>query len=124
MTNARQKGKRIERWFANKMENIFPNIRRNAGTQAQSGGVDLEQTPGYNFECKGGKKYTLESVQDAINQVKKEGKDGYFDIVLVKPNSGRWHKKDPYAIIQFKHLKQLIAKIKDLEEMVGNEQGC
>lgn len=94
MANSRQKGKRIERFFAKLLKEIFPNIRRNAGIQAQSGGVDLEETPGFNFEVKGGKYAKSKKVRDWIDQVQSEGKPQYWDVLLIKPD-----REDPYALI-------------------------
>lgn len=107
MTNKRRKGKRIERWFANQLKNIFPNIRRNAGTQSQSGGVDLEKTGCINFECKGGKRYCYAGIRKMLDQVKEEGKPENFDVVLVKP-----HYEEPYALIPFDDFKQILEIMK------------
>lgn len=109
MANQRRKGKRIERWFVNNgLKDIFPDIRRNAGTQAQSGGVDLENTPGFNFEVKGGKSYTWKGVRDVIDQVKEEGKKSNIDVALVKP-----HREESYALIPFEDFKELLARLKE-----------
>ena len=83
--NSRQKGKRIERFFANKLKHIFPDIRRNAGIQAQSGGVDLEKTGCFNFEVKGGKYARSKKIRDWLDQVKGEGEKENLDCILVKP---------------------------------------
>ena len=105
--NNRQAGKRHERWFATKLRDIFPDIRRNAGTQSQSGGVDLENTPGFNIEVKGGRSYCYKGVRQMIDQVKGEGKEENWDIVLVKP-----HREEPYAIIPFNDLLEILKCMK------------
>lgn len=92
--NSRQKGKRIERFFATLLRPFFPDIRRNAGTQSQSGGVDLENCDPFNFEIKGGKNYDIVAIQKIIDQVKQEGKGENINVALVKPD-----RKDWYAII-------------------------
>lgn len=109
MTNNRRAGKRWERWFINHgLKEHFPNIRRNAGTQSQSGGVDLENTPGFNFEVKGGKKYKYKGIRKIIDQVKEEGDEEDIDVALVKPS-----REEPYALIPFDDFKKLLAEIKD-----------
>lgn len=107
MPNNRRKGKRIERWFANKLKDIFPDVRRNAGTQSQSGGVDLENTGNFNIEVKGGKSYCYRGVRDMLLQVKKEGKEENLDVVLVKP-----HREEAYALIPFEDFKEILNQLK------------
>jgi hypothetical protein len=101
--NSRQKGKRIERYFANLLKDLFPDIRRNAGTQAQSGGVDLENTPGFNFEVKGGKQTNIKKVLGWLEQVKGEGNPEYKDVILVKPD-----RLEPYVVMPFTVFIELI----------------
>lgn len=96
MTNNRQAGKRWERWFATRLKPIFPEIRRNAGTQSQSGGVDLENTPGFNFEVKGGKKYKSKMIRGIIEQIENEGNKKFLNAVLVKPLL-----EDAYVVVPF-----------------------
>ena len=96
MTNNRRKGKRIERWFANELKAVFEAVRRNAGTQSQSGGVDLENTGCFNMEIKGGKSYCYKGIRDMLDQIREEGNPENFDCVLVKP-----HYEEPYALMPF-----------------------
>lgn len=107
MINSRQKGKRIERYFANTLKDIFPNIRRNAGIQAQSGGVDLEETGCFDFEVKGGKAYNIVKIRNMIDQVQEEGSDHNYKVVLVKPE-----REDPYAIIPYTDFLDLLNTLK------------
>ena len=107
MTNNRQKGKRIERWFATELRRIFPKIRRNAGIQAQSGGVDLEETGVFDFEVKGGKAYNNKMIRKFIDQVQSEGKGTNYKVVLVKPD-----REEPYAIIPFEDFFEILYAMK------------
>ena len=101
MTNSRQKGKRGERYFANKLKDIFPDIRRNAGTQSQSGGVDLENTGCFNIECKIGKlPLTNEKFLDQANS---EGDQENYSVVLCKRD-----RCDPYVMMRFDDFKQIL----------------
>lgn len=99
----REKGKRIERWFVNELKGIFPAIRRNAGTQSQSGGVDLENTRPFNFEIKGGAYCKIAKIRKFLNQVEEEGEKDCWDAVLVKPD-----REEPYVIMPFKDFKSLL----------------
>jgi len=92
--NSRQKGKRIERWFANLLKPYYPNIRRNAGTQSQSGGVDLENTGRFDIEIKGGKQCNSKKIRSWINQAKSEGKKGNNKLLMIKPE-----REEAYVII-------------------------
>jgi len=114
MTNSRDKGKRNERWFVNNgLQNYFPGIRRNAGTQAQSGGVDLENTPGFNFEVKSGPKFNYKNTREAIEQVQGEGVDEDVDVVLVRPQEETGNKQylQAFAMIPFADFMQLLDKL-------------
>jgi Holliday junction resolvase len=100
----RQKGKRGERYFANLLKEFFPEVRRNAGEQAQQGGVDLLGTEPFDFEIKFGKAYKSKLNRDLLDQIESEGKEGNFHIVLVKPD----HEK-PYVLMPFVHFQVLLA---------------
>lgn len=105
MVNKKQAGKRWERWFATRLKNIFPDIRRNAGIQSQSGGVDLENTNPFNFEVKGGKRYKYRGIRKMIDQVENEGNPNYCNVVLVKPSL-----ENAYAIIPFDDFKRILKR--------------
>ena len=105
MTNNRQKGKRVERWWATELREFWPNIRRNAGIQAQSGGRDLEETPGWSWEVKGGLMYKSKMIRDVIDQAKAETKDGDFTIAGMKPDH-----EEPYIIMPLEDFKRLMRK--------------
>ena len=105
MSNNRQAGKRWERWFATRLRPIFPDIRRNAGTQSQSGGVDLENTGEFSFEVKGGEKYKVKTIRKMIDQVEREGNLRSFKVVLVKPA-----KEKAYVIIPFADFFKMLLK--------------
>lgn len=110
----RRKGKEIERWFINNgLKEIFPEIRRNAGTQSQSGGVDLENTPGFNFEVKGGMQYYSKMIKDVLEQVDEEGDPKNWDVALIRPQnrSGRRTYEPAYALIPFEHFLEMIQEI-------------
>lgn len=91
-----KKGARGERWFANKLKEIFPNIKRTGFLQADTGGVDLINSGCFDFECKIGKSYCYKGIRDMLDQIADEGSDENFDVVLVKP-----HYEEPYALIPF-----------------------
>lgn len=101
--NSRQKGKRIERAWATDLREFFPGIRRNAGTQAQSGGRDLENTGDWSWEIKGGKGYKSKMVRDFLNQAKEEAKGKPYPIVGVSPD-----REDPYIIMGFEDFKKIM----------------
>ena len=107
MSLTRQKGKRVEREFAEKLRSIFPNVRRNAGTQSQSGGVDLEETPPFDFEVKGGKKYLSKMNRDMLDQVEGEGEEDHYKVVLVKPE-----REKAYAMIPFDDFLETLGMMK------------
>lgn len=92
MTN-RAKGKRGERAFVTLLRPIFPDIRRNAGEQAQAGGRDLENTPGFAFEVKMGKAYKSKMIRNVIDQAMSEAGNDWA-VALVAPD-----REDKYAII-------------------------
>lgn len=107
MTNNRDKGKRGERYFAAKLKNIFPDIKRNQAEQADEGGVDLVNTGCFDFEVKHGKMYKSMMIRRAINQVQKEGKELNWKCVLVKP-----HMEKSYAVIPFKDFVEILKAMK------------
>lgn len=112
MTDSREKGKRNERWFKNRLTEYFPDIRRNAATQSQSGGVDLENTPGFNFEVKSGPKFNYKKIRETIEQVQEEGKDEDIDVALIRPQEKDGQKRylQEYAAIPFEDFKRLLDK--------------
>lgn len=108
MPNNRRKGKVFERWFVNNgLKNIFPEVRRNAGTQSQSGGIDLENTGIFNFEIKAGKSYKSKLIRGFIDQVQCEGKKENWCTVLVKPDH-----EEPYAIIPYEDFLEMLQVMK------------
>ncbi len=107
MTNNREKGKRGERWAANAIKHIFPKVRRNAGEQAQSGGVDLENTDPFNIEVKIGKAYKSKMIRSLIDQVEAEGKDSCMDVVLVKPD-----REKAYVLMPFEDWLEVLGMMK------------
>lgn len=100
----RDKGKTIERWFATELRSLFPNVQRNAGTQAREGGSDLINTPFFSFEVKGGHAYKSKMVRDCIDQVKQEARPATLRCVLFKPD-----REDPYVAIPFDDFKKLVS---------------
>jgi hypothetical protein len=107
MVNARNKGARGERYFATRLRPIFPSIRRNAGVQAQSGGVDLEETDPFNIECKVGKAYNIKKVTQMLRQVRQEGKKANWGVVCVKPD-----REPAYVLMYFEDFYELIENMK------------
>jgi len=107
MTNNRQRGKAWERYFVHRLKDIFPDIRRNAGTQSQSGGVDLENTKPFNFEVKGGKQGKIKKTREWLDQVKSEGLSCSWDAVLVKPNH-----EESFVLIPFEDFKEILWTLK------------
>lgn len=101
MINSRQKGKRIEREFAKLLRDLFPDIRRNAGVQSQSGGVDLENTGCFNFEVKGGKLPTKN--EQMLDQANSEGSEENYSVVLARRDNCK-----PYVMMRFDDFKQLL----------------
>lgn len=107
MTNQRQAGKRWERWFANKLKLVFPDIRRNAGEQAQQGGVDLLGTGCFDFEIKGGKAYRSKMVRGLLDQVENEGTKHNYKVVMVKPL-----REEPYVLMPFTDFMEVLYAMK------------
>ncbi len=104
--NNREKGKRGERLFKNLLSKFFPEIRRNAGTQSQSGGVDLENTGNFDFEVKNGKTYTLTKIRAMLDQVEEEGKEDHYKVVLVKPD-----REEPYALMPYSTFEKILEEL-------------
>lgn len=107
MTNTRQAGKRYEREIANQLKNIFPNIRRNAGTQSQSGGVDLENTGCFNIEIKGGKQCVIKKIDKWREQLRNEGKPENYGLLFVRPS-----REKGYVILEIDDFLELLEKMK------------
>jgi hypothetical protein len=103
MSNNRKTGKRWERMFANQLRDIFPDIRRNAGTQSQSGGRDLENTGNFAFEVKGGKMYKSRMIRRIIDQTISEKGNKKYAAALIKPLF-----EDAYVILPFKDFVELL----------------
>jgi hypothetical protein len=105
---SRRKGKHWELWFINNgLKEIFENIERNPYIQEKQGGVDLENTSCFNFECKGGKSYKIVKVRRMLNQVEQEGKKENFNCVLVKPA----HEK-AFVILSFSDFLEILTLMK------------
>ena len=105
--NTRQQGKAWERFFVHRLNDIFPNIRRNAGTQSQSGGVDLENTKPFNFEVKGGKQCRIKKTRGWLEQIKSEGIATSWDAVLVKPS-----REEGFVLMPFEDFKEILWLLK------------
>ncbi len=103
MINSRQKGKRLERYFAGKLRPIFPEIQRNANGQSQEGGIDLRNTDPFNFEVKGGKYAKIKKIREWLEQVATEGKRSNYDVLLIKPE-----REEPYVVMPYDAFHDLI----------------
>lgn len=101
--NVREKGKRIERHFANELREFFPSVERNGLQQSASGGVDLVNTGMFNVEVKGGKAYKSKMIRKMLDQVSEEGDRTKLDLCLVKPE-----REEAYAVIPFDDFKELL----------------
>lgn len=100
----RDKGKVIERWFANELRSLFPNVQRNAGTQAREGGCDLINTPYFSFEVKGGHAYKSKMIRDCMDQLLGEAAPNTLPVLLMKPD-----REVPYVAMPFESFKKLVA---------------
>jgi len=103
----RQKGKRFERKLATTLRPIFPSVRRNAGTQSQSGGVDLEETGIFDFEVKGGKAYKSKMVRDVLTQVQTEGTKEHLKVAVMYPD-----REEPYIMIPLNDFMEILGMLK------------
>jgi len=103
---SKQKGARIERWFANKLIDIFPGVRRNFYTQTRSGGRDMENTGAFSFECKGGKSYKSKMIRKILDQAEAEA-EGKWAVGLVKPD-----REPAYAVMPFDDFVEILAIMK------------
>lgn len=110
MSNARDKGKRIERWFVKKLRKFFPDAERNLMGQTRDGGTDTEGTPGFNIELKGGESYNWKGVRKLLDQAQRQGEDDWIDLVLVRPQekTGRKLYQEPYALIPYPDFEDLM----------------
>lgn len=110
MANAREKGKRIERWFVKKLRKFFPDAERNLMGQTRDGGTDTEGTDGFNIEIKGGEAYNWKGVRNLIDQVQEEGNPDWIDVVLVRPQekTGRKLYQEPYALLPMDDFEQML----------------
>jgi len=106
--NSREKGKRGERYFKQRLINIFPNIRRNANEQSQMGGVDLLECEPFDFEVKIGEICKSRKIRLWIDQVESEGNPSNFKTVLVKPDDEK-----PYAIIPLDDFLNILELMKN-----------
>lgn len=107
MPNNRSKGKRIERYFATALRPIFPDVRRNAGEQAQSGGRDLENTGILSIEVKGGKQYKSKMIRMVLDQAQQEAGKGMWAVALIKPD-----REDAYAMMPFDDFLEMLEAMK------------
>lgn len=103
--NSQKKGKRIELFFAKKLREIFPEVRRTGFLQSQSGGVDLENTGCFNFEVKGGK--LPKKNEQMLEQIKQEGKPENYDVVLCKRD-----RCQPYVMMPLADFLEILHKLK------------
>lgn len=108
MTNNRDKGKRYEREFAIALRPFFPEVRRNAGTQAQAGGVDLENTGCFNVEIKAGKAYQSTMIRKIISQAESEGPRQNYTLCLIKPD-----REKAYVMIPFDDFLEILKLMKN-----------
>lgn len=107
MTNNRQKGKRLERKAVNDLKDIFPQVSRNWNGQTVDGGVDLLNTPSFDFEIKGGKQAKIKKIRKWLDQVKKEGSEENWDCVLAYPDY-----EEPYVIMPFSDFLEILGTLK------------
>ena len=103
MPNNRDKGKVGERWLAGILRPLFPDVQRNAGTQAREGGADLINTGKFAFEMKYGKSYVSRMNRNLLDQAIKEAKEGEVPVVVVKP-----HREKPFVMMQLDDFIHLI----------------
>lgn len=108
MANTRKKGKVGEGWFVNNgLKEIWPECRRNAGSQAQSGGVDIENTNPFNVEIKYGRSYKSKMLRKVIDQAESQGRKQNFTLCLIKPD-----REKPYAVIPWEDFKEILSMMK------------
>lgn len=107
MSNNRNKGKVYERKAANLLKPIFSEVRRNAGTQSQAGGVDLENTGPFNVEVKSGKAYVSRMIRDVLDQVAGEGKKENWDLCMMFP-----YREKPYIMMPMDDFLELLTMAK------------
>lgn len=101
---SKQKGARYERKAALLLKDVFPDVRRNFYGQAQSGGVDLENTGPFNVEVKSGKAYVSRMIRDVLDQVAGEGKKENWDLCMMFP-----HREKPYIMMPMDDFLELLA---------------
>lgn len=105
--NSRQKGKTYERELAKLLAQVFPDVRRNAGTQSQAGGVDLENTGCFDFEVKGGEHCKIKKVDGFRQQLQQEGKEENYKAVWVRPTRDKG-----YFVIETSDFLEILDKLK------------
>ena len=97
---SRNKGKTYEREIVNALKDIFPDCTRNWNAQSAIGGVDILNTPGFDFEIKGGKQANIAKVRRWLTQVQTEGKKENFQVVVARPI-----REENYIIMTYHKLK-------------------
>lgn len=105
--SSQSRGKSWELWFLNRLKDIFPDIRRSGFIQSQSGGVDLENTPPFNFEVKGGKQCRIKKTRGWLDQIKSEGIATSWNAILVKPS-----REEAFVLMPFEDFKEILWLLK------------
>lgn len=98
----KKKGSRIERFFSNDLKEFWPDNQRNL-EQVRRGGFDLDNTPPFNVEIKGGKAYTWKGVRGILDQMESAKGNGRYDIAIVNP-----HYEEPYVLMPYEDFKEML----------------
>ena len=105
--SSRSKGKRYELEIAHEIEDIFPDVHRNWQEQSAKGGVDLSNTKPFNIEVKGGKQANIAKTRKWLEQVKREGREENYDVVVARPL-----REEKFILMPFDDWKELVNILK------------
>lgn len=108
--SSRSKGKRYERDVIEALKKVFPNCHRNWLEQSAQGGVDINDTPRFAFEVKGGKQANIAKIRKWLNQLEDEVVNDDFKVLLARPIRENW-----YALMPFDDFLKLLIEFKKNE---------
>ena len=85
--NSRQKGAAGERELARKLRDLGYDCRRGQQYSGANGDADVVGLPGIHIECKRVERLCIE---DAIEQAKRDAREGEMPVVMHRKNHCEW----------------------------------
>lgn len=119
----RRKGKEAELWLCKLLRPLFPDVQRNL-CQAEFGGSDVVNTPGFQFEMKKGRKYKSAMIRSVLSQMERNHAQDEVDVAVMHPD-----REKPYVAVPLDQFLAVLQCVKLLEAMLkqqqpGNLPGC